>query len=182
MEFEEAFRQTTPVGFMNTGTLSENTEKRYSKINSKNLIEWSEKYAVIERTKKGFITYMENWKKENRGDFWDTFKGKSNLKLINSEFYSLQLTYINESNDFVYCNLNIMYIGEYVGSYRMVFTLDGEVADDSIDIDRFMDKIINEGTTRVEIIKKAIKHGYLIDEIAGLVELDKDLIKPLFES
>lgn len=64
----------------------------------------------------------------------------------------------------------------------MVFTMDGEVADVLIDYDRFMDKALNEGTTRVEIIKKAIQQGYSIDEIAVLVELRKDLIKPLFKS
>ena len=153
-----------------------------SKIDSKNLIEWSEKHKIIEKTKNGFVTYMDNWKKEHKGDFWNTFKVKSNLKLIKSEFHSLQLTHINGYSDFVYCNLNILYIGEDIGDYRMVFTLEGEVADDLINFDRFIDSTIIEGTIKVALINKAIKAGYSIDEISKIVELDKDLIRPLFVS
>lgn len=99
-------------------------------MNASTLIEWSKTHNIIEQTKQGFITYLENWKKEDRDEFFDTFNGKSNLKVLSSEFHSLQLTHISRYSDFVYCNLTILYLGKDIGDYRMVFTLEGEPADD----------------------------------------------------
>lgn len=64
----------------------------------------------------------------------------------------------------------------------MIFTLEGEIADDTIHFDRFMENTIREGTVKVETIKRAIKAGYSIKAISKLVELEETLIKPLFES
>ncbi|BBH20444.1 hypothetical protein Back11_17890 [Paenibacillus baekrokdamisoli] len=151
-------------------------------MESRQLLEWASTHRIVDQTKQGFINYLENWKKENRDDFFDTFKGKSNLKVITTELNSIQLTHIHEYTDFVYCNLRILYLGSDIGDYRMVFTLEGKVADDLIHFDKYIDNTIKEGTVKVEIIIRAIKHGYRIEEISKLVELDEVIIKPLFES
>jgi len=111
-------------------------------MNVKDLTEWSENHRIIERTRNGFVNYLENWKKDDRGDFFDTFRGKSNLKVIEPKFYSLQLTHINGYSDFVYCNLVILYLGKDIGVYRMVFTLQGEVDEDAIHFVKYIDNTI----------------------------------------
>lgn len=151
-------------------------------MNTISLVEWSEAYNIIERTKKGFENYLNNWKRDNRGDFFDTFKGKSNLKLIKTELHSIQLTYMNRCSEFVYCNLSILYLGECVGDYRMIFTLEGECDDDCIHFEKDMKQTINEGTIKVEVIKRAINEGYTIEAVSKLIGLEEELIKPLFVS
>ncbi len=64
----------------------------------------------------------------------------------------------------------------------MVFTLDGEADDDLIHFEKYMKHTINEGTIKVEVIKRAIKEGYTIKAISKLVGLEEELIKPLFIS
>ncbi|TVX93798.1 hypothetical protein [Paenibacillus agilis] len=150
-------------------------------MNTNELLEWSKTHQVVERTKEGFTVYLENWFKGNRRDYLNTFKEKSNLKVIRTKLDSIQLTHINGYADFVYCNLDILYLGESIGTYRCVFALDGTDADDTIHFDRFTETTIREGTVKVEIVKKALQQGYSIEEIAKLVELDVEWIRPLFE-
>ena len=151
-------------------------------MNTTSLIEWVQTNNIIERTEKGFKNYLENWKKDDRSDFFGTFNGKSNLKLLKTELRSIQLTYVSGYSDFVYCNLRILFLGNDIGDYRMVFSLDGESDDDLIHFDKHMERTINEGTVKVEVIKRAIKEGCTIEEISKLVDLDKDMIRPLFVS
>ncbi|GBF78521.1 hypothetical protein PA598K_07180 [Paenibacillus sp. 598K] len=149
-------------------------------MRTKSLVEWSAANRIIERTERGFENYLENWKNENRGDFFDSFRGKSNLKLITTELHSIQLTYMNEFSEYVYCNLSILYLGQYLGNYKMKFTLEGVVDDDVINFEQDMKQTINEGTIKVEIIKRAISQGYTIDVISKLIGLEENLIQPLF--
>lgn len=151
-------------------------------MNTRSLMEWAQTNNIIERTEKGFKNYLKNWKNEERSDFFDTFKGKSNLKVLKTELRSIQLTYVSGYADFVYCNLKIVYLGNDIGDYRMVFTLDGECEDDVIQFDKYMENTINEGTIKVEVINRAIKEGYTIEKISKLVELEEDLIRVLFVS
>ncbi|MFD0961552.1 hypothetical protein [Paenibacillus chungangensis] len=149
-------------------------------MNTTSLIEWSEANNIIDRTEQGFINYLENWKKENRSDFFDTFKGKSNLKLLKTELNSIQLTHISGYDDFIYCNLRILYLGESIGDYRMIFTLEGNLEDDVIHFEKYIDTTIKEGTIKVEVIKRAIKEGYSIEAVSKLVDLEENIIRPLF--
>lgn len=151
-------------------------------MNTTSLLEWSQTNNIIERAEQGFKDYLDKWKKEDRSEFFDTFNGKSNLKLLKTELHSIQLTHVNGYSDFVYCNLRILYLGQDIGSYRMVFTLEGEVDDDLIHFEKYMQNTINDGTIKVEVITRAIKEGYTIKAISKLVDLDEDLIRPLFES
>jgi len=149
-------------------------------MNTISLIEWSQTYSIIERAEKGFIDYLENWKKDDRSEFFDTFNGKSNLKLLKTELHSIQLTHLRGYSDFVYCNLRILYLGKHIGEYRMVFNLEGEFDDDFIHFEKDLENIINEGTIKVKVINRAIKQGYDIEAISKLVDLDENLIRPLF--
>ncbi|QHW30551.1 hypothetical protein GZH47_06580 [Paenibacillus rhizovicinus] len=126
-------------------------------MNTEQLVEWARAHRIAERTEAGFRNYMDNWKKDDRGDLFGTFRGKSNLKLLRTELHSLQLTHVIGYSDFVYCNINIYYLGQDIGHYRMVFTLEGEPADDVIHFDKYLDNAIREGTVKVEIVLKAIQ-------------------------
>jgi hypothetical protein len=48
--------------------------------------------------------------------------------------------------------------------------------------DKYIDNTIREGTVKVETILRAIKLGYGIEDISKLLDLDKEHLKPLFES
>jgi len=145
------------------------------------LLEWSRDHRIVDKATSGFCNYLDNWKRDSRDDFYDTFRGISNVKLIRTELKSIQLTHIHDYTDLVYCNLRIMYLGEHIGVYTMVFTLEGEADDDFIEFDKLLDQILRKGTVKVEIVIRAIKAGYDIEEIAALVDLDKEAIRPLFE-
>ncbi|WP_127534460.1 hypothetical protein [Paenibacillus kobensis] len=151
-------------------------------MNTTSLIEWAQTNNIVERTEKGLENYLENWRKEDRGEFFSTFNGKSNLKLLKTELRSIQLTHVNGYSDFVYCNLRILYLGNDIGDYRTVFTLDGVADDDMIHFDKHLERTIHEGTIKVKVIKRAIKEGYTIEEISKLVDLDEDILRPLFIS
>lgn len=44
-----------------------------------------------------------------------------------------------------------------------------------------MENTLKAGTIKVEVIKRAIKEGYSIEAISKLVDLEEEVIKPLFE-
>ncbi|GGG87109.1 hypothetical protein [Paenibacillus radicis (ex Gao et al. 2016)] len=144
------------------------------------LSEWAESHNLLERTSKGFSNYMDNWKKDNRGDFFATFRGKSNLKMLQTEFQSYQFTHLTENPHYVSCTLNIRYLNEYIANYSMIFTLDGEVQDDLMDFDKLLANTIREGTVKVELIVRARKLGYSAAEVAQLVDLDEETVLRLY--
>lgn len=77
---------------------------------------WSEQHQIAARTENGFGVYLENWKKNDRNSFIDTFLGKSNVKLLKTELSKFSLTRNFNYIDCVSCEMSIDYLGQSIGS------------------------------------------------------------------
>ncbi|EFM12339.1 hypothetical protein PaecuDRAFT_1019 [Paenibacillus curdlanolyticus YK9] len=151
-------------------------------MDASQLIEWSAEHRIVERTESGFLRYLHEWKKTNRADYIDTFMGELDTQLCTTKMKSIQLTHHYElSYDVVYCNLFILYIGERIGEYRMIFTLDGEVEDERLQLDRTSKETIRDGSIKLWMIRNARTAGLSINAIAQVMELEENMITLLSE-
>ncbi|MEB2299887.1 hypothetical protein LAV72_09670 [Lysinibacillus xylanilyticus] len=107
-------------------------------LNINALREWSEKHSVEKRTIKWFWRNLTSYEQEEKEEFLEVFGedfNKLNLKIALNKI----ALYIDEWNkdsdssygyDYVISYVPIVYNGEKIGEYRLLFTLDGESFDD----------------------------------------------------
>ncbi|MFD4706441.1 hypothetical protein ACFWM3_16445 [Gottfriedia sp. NPDC058432] len=140
-------------------------------MNSEMLIQWYKKHNIEHRTINGFWTYLDNWRNED-SDFEFKF-GDMDKRLIKLEVKKIQFTHIFNNNDFIYVFLWIYYNDENIGSYKSVYTLDGEDEDDILNFDdnKFIKILVETTNNSIEIAEKALKEGIsneVVEKISGL--------------
>jgi len=154
-------------------------------MDSNSLKEWGEKNNVINRTIEGFWEYISNWEKEHPDEFHDLFMGKLDRRLIKLEIKSIQLTHIFNYSDFVYCNISIYLLEDYIsiGNYKMVFTLDGEIEDDILDLKdySFIRNEISLIKNSIKIAQNALKHGAEPEFVSAITGLNMEYVANLIK-
>ncbi|MWC28064.1 hypothetical protein [Paenibacillus sp. MMS18-CY102] len=149
-------------------------------MDTSQLIEWSVIHNIVERTECGFFSYLREWKKANREDYIDTFMGDLDIYLCTAKMKSIQLTHHFElSYDVVYSTLYVLYLGERIGEYHMIFTLDGAIEDEGLQLDQTSKDSIREGSIKLWMIRSARNAGLSIHSIAQAVEIEENLITHL---
>ncbi|ODG93445.1 hypothetical protein BED47_03930 [Gottfriedia luciferensis] len=145
-------------------------------MNSEMLIQWYKKHNIEDRTINGFWTYLDNWRNED-SDFEFEF-GDLDKRLIELEVKKIQFTHIFNYNDFIYVLLWIYYNDENIGSYKSVYTLDGESEDDILNFDdnRFIKILVETTNNSIEIAEKALMEGISSEVVGKISGLKSSLI------
>ncbi|CAH8713316.1 hypothetical protein M5W83_26635 [Paenibacillus thiaminolyticus] len=101
-------------------------------MNTEEFENWVSIHNIIERTKKGFWNYMENYKQEEPDEFSEVF-GNVDMNFLETNISKISLT-INYTFDepikFVSAFIDVEYEGEELGVYQCLFSLDGDDLDD----------------------------------------------------
>ncbi|MFL1676360.1 hypothetical protein ABEV00_00550 [Paenibacillus thiaminolyticus] len=105
-------------------------------MNTEEFQNWVSINNIIERTKKGFWIYMENYKQEEPDEFSEVFGNVDlNFVEINISKISLTINYrFDEPIKFVSAFIDVEYGGEELGVYESLFSLDGDDLDDYLRI------------------------------------------------
>ncbi|MFJ5718255.1 hypothetical protein [Neobacillus sp. NPDC093127] len=140
-------------------------------MNSEMLKQWYKKHNIEQRSINGFWTYLDNWRKEDE-DF-DFDYGEMDSRLIELDVHKIQFTHLFDYDDFIDVILRIYYNEEHIGSYKSVYTLDGEDEDDILKFEdnRFIKILVETTNNSIEIAEKALKEGIpnqVVEKITGL--------------
>lgn len=148
------------------------------------LKDWTIKNKIIERTTAGFWNYVANWEKEEPDYTFDLFHGRIEKSLLRIENKSLQLTHIIDNLDYVYCNLSIFLMDDYIANYKMVFNLDGTIEDDILNLEdfEFIKRISAEINKGIEIAKTSLNKGLDLKLVSDITGFDLDFISELIQS
>lgn len=105
-------------------------------MNTNEFQKWIFINNIIDRTKKGFWDYMENYKKEEPDEFSEVFSNVDmNFVKINISKISLTINYtFDEPVEFVSAFIDIEYEDKELGVYESLFTLDGDDLDDYLSV------------------------------------------------
>ncbi|UNL87482.1 hypothetical protein [Priestia koreensis] len=108
----------------------------------KELKQWVVEHQLEEKTVENFWKVFFLWKEEDKEEFNNTFR----LEFKREELYvytdKVALTITNwpdEDYNHVVVYLKFEYNDVYIGNYRMVFDLQGEIEDDYFVIDSWVD-------------------------------------------
>ncbi|PGZ93355.1 hypothetical protein [Bacillus sp. AFS029533] len=99
-------------------------------------------------------------------------------RLIELEVKKIQFTHIFNYNDFIYVLLWIYYNDENIGSYKSVYTMDGETEDDILNFDdnRFIKNLVESTNNSIEIAEKALMEGISSEVVGKISGLKSSLI------
>ena len=105
-------------------------------MDTKQLRKWAEKYDVEKQTIEGFWYYISSFEKEERESFFDGSIDKNplNFTLDSIGFFIGAWgkdSYIQYGFDYITSYLTVIHKEDNLGTYKMSFTLDGEILDDS---------------------------------------------------
>jgi hypothetical protein len=145
-------------------------------MNSDMLIQWYKEHNIEHRTTNGFWTYLDNWRKEDT-DF-DFDYGEMDSRLIELEVHKIQFTHIFDYDDFIYVFLKIYYNDDYIGTYKSVYTLDGDDEDDILKFEenRFIKILVETTNNSIKIAEKALKEGIPNEVVSKITGLRSSLI------
>lgn len=145
------------------------------------LKDWAIKNKIIERTTNGFWNYITNWEKEEPDQTYDLFLGRIEKSLLMIKNKSIQLTHIVDNSDYVYCNLSIYLIDDYIGNYKMVFNLDGTIADDILKLEdfEFIRRVSTEINKGIEIAMTSLNKGLDSKLVSEITCFDLNFINEL---
>lgn len=144
-----------------------------------NLNAFAERHHIETKALQGFWEYMNNWKKEHPDNFSDKFNGDIDASNIELLVHSYQLTHILDCGDFVYCNVAFSMLGFSLGYYRLVFTLDGEVADDILHFNSDFDYMIQRATWMLSYVTEGLENGISIDVLISIFEVEAEQLIPI---
>ncbi|MGW7162425.1 hypothetical protein [Paenibacillus sp. LK1] len=101
-------------------------------MNTDELLNWASTNDIIERAKKAFWSYMENYKMEEPDEYRELFNNVDlNLLDTNISKISLTISYrFDEPISFVSVFIEIIYEEEELCIYESLFSLDGSELDD----------------------------------------------------
>jgi hypothetical protein len=114
-------------------------------------------------------------------DFYDMFLGKLDTRLIRLKIKAVQLTYVYNCGDFVYCLVAIILLNNNIGTYKMVFTLNGEAEDDTLNFEdtNYIKNVVGIIKKTIEVAKKAINEGLKSEIVSRITGLDLDYVNKL---
>jgi hypothetical protein len=104
-------------------------------MNTNELRKWAEKHDIEKKTIDGFWQYINSYEKEEDEPFFHSDVDKSQL-VINLNGVGLFIdawnkdSYFQYGFDFIISYLPVIYQEEELGTYKLYFTLDGEIFDD----------------------------------------------------
>lgn len=144
------------------------------------LKKWCTDNKIEDITIKSFWEYYYNYREEDREDFDDAFYCIDE-RLINVKLEKIQLTHIFDYNDFIYSILGIYYLQDYIGSYKLVFDIEGEIEDDILRLESSNHiKVLAFETERsIEIAKNCLRKNMDNNLISNITELDVNFIEEL---
>lgn len=93
---------------------------------------WIVENNIIERTKRGFWTYIHNYKTDSPKEFEEDFKN-IDFNFLETEISKIGLIInyeFDEPIQFVLAQLVLKHSGEKIGVYEFLFSLDGSDMDD----------------------------------------------------
>jgi len=105
-------------------------------VNTEEFQSWISLNNIIERTKRDFWNYIENYRSEESEEFLEVF---SNVNMdyleISISKVSLTINYrFDEPITFVSAFVDIEYEDEEIGEYESLYSLDGDDLDDYLRI------------------------------------------------
>ncbi|PEL13097.1 hypothetical protein CN601_06310 [Bacillus sp. AFS017336] len=153
--------------------------KRVVRLNAKTLMEWEQKHDAKNRTINGFWESFRNWRKEEKYDYLDTFKGKLYDEFILVYERSIELKYrYSRIEAFLIFTVDIYYFDKEIGTYSLEFDLDGEVTDDYLVFDHIhLDHRLSEIRHNLTTIRKALKEGIDLNLISNITGMDQPSIE-----
>jgi hypothetical protein len=108
-------------------------------VDTRKLKEGADENRVVERTILTFWKHIENYKRDDIEDYDRVFKGvdTNNLKLRVRELSLTIFTWdsLDSEVEHVVVVLTVKYNNKVIGTYRVLFNLNGEEEDDYLDID-----------------------------------------------
>ena len=149
-------------------------------MDTEQLRQWCTENNIESRTKEHFWQYFSEYKKAN-DDYISKYFGEIDERLIYINLNKVQLTHIFDYGDFVYSLLDIHYNGMHFGTYKGVFTIEGEDADDFLDLkdSQYMIRHVIESNLSVKIAENLLRMGADQEIVAKSIELEEDVIKNL---
>jgi hypothetical protein len=100
-------------------------------LNTKKFKIWIEKNNIINQTFSNFKECFELYQKQQPNEFFKNFGEFSDSKL---EVYlysiDLRVNCLESIDDEIISTIRIRYDGKYLGQYRLVFDLSGNIVDD----------------------------------------------------
>lgn len=131
-------------------------------------------------TKDSFWKYFLNLKDEDIYGFEDTF-GDIDERLIKIKISKVQLTHILEYGDFIYSLLEVFLMENYIGEYKLVFTIEGDIEDDILKLEpsSYIKKLTAEANRSIQIAKKCLEENLNSELIAKITELELEYINKL---
>ena len=151
-------------------------------MNKDILLRWDREHEAMRRTMEGFWGTFNTWRNENRDEYHDLFVGKVVDAFIRLEERAIYLKYNYDTGEtgeaVVVCSTQIFYVDKQIGTYDMEFFLNGEVADDYLDLDDVKHTIIPLKHS-LRIARNALQLGMTTDEVSRLTELPAEYIEVL---
>lgn len=142
-------------------------------MNAKSLLEWANNHNAKNETIQGFWEYFNKWRKEDMSEYLDTFHGK-----LYDEFITVEESQINlklrfgMEEAFIFYSINIYYLHKHIGTYDMEFFLNGEIADDYLDLFNFKSEIL-EIKQNIRLARKAIKESIELKAISNITGINE---------
>ncbi|WP_020616466.1 hypothetical protein [Paenibacillus daejeonensis] len=149
-------------------------------MNKDILLRWDREHQAMERTLEGFWGTFNCWRNKNRDESHDLFAGKVIDAFIRLEERAIYLKYKYDTGEtgeaVVVCSTRILYVDKLIGTYDMEFFLNGEVADDYLDLDDVKHTLIPLKHS-LRIARNALQLGMTTDEVSRLTELSAEYIE-----
>lgn len=149
-------------------------------MNSDQLKQWYVDNNIEERTINGFWNYFNNYRNEELYDFEDNF-GNIDDRLVELKVSKIQFTVIFECGDFIYAILDIYYNNKYIGSYKSVYTLDGEIDDDLLNLEdtNYIKRIVDRYNNSIKIAENLLREGLSAELVARVTGLKQHIIEDI---
>ncbi|WP_409290600.1 hypothetical protein [Peribacillus sp. SCS-37] len=148
-------------------------------MNSEKLLKWVKEHDIKLRAIKVFWEVLHNWRTDD-SDF-DSDYGEMNPRLIHLEFDKISFTHLFENGDYIEVRLRIYYNEDYIGSFRPIYTLDGEHEDEFLTFENkdYIRLLVETTNTAIEIAEKALKEEIPVEVVHKITDLSLSLIEEI---
>ncbi|MFV0342784.1 MAG: hypothetical protein ACK5JH_07795 [Anaerocolumna sp.] len=142
-------------------------------INTAELNDWIINNDIKRLSIKYFWEYVKMYTIEVDDEYSNTLK-RMFLKLISLELYKASIsTVFDLQQDIIEISLDIVYFGNSIGRFRIVYSVFAEYLDESLDLDdiNYILRLTDVYEKTAEIVNKAINEGIdenVISKITGL--------------
>lgn len=147
-------------------------------MNRDELEKWIKDNEIQKKLIDGFWSYVENYKKEIKDATTDILNS-IDPKCVNLKLHKVSHSLILGYDEFMDVFLRIYYYEDYIATYKAVFTLSGEDADDFLNFEdiNYIQRLVAKDERNKEIATIALKEELSPELILRLTGINVDVLK-----